>query len=262
MGLTGFFLLDTAWRVLGIALLVLLLAAAAHALVFRAGLAGALEGKAPVAPFFTSVTALFALFVAFAAADAWSRDDHAAVALGQESRALSAVRAAGRALGEPGAPLGAALADYLSVSLREEWGELRNLRPSAAAGAALHRLEEAALAAARPAFGPDEAGAIRHELVRGVHALQAARDARLRFGSDFGQGWKWGGLLLLCFASQLSIALVHLDRPRTALVTQALFGLAATTGLGILAGFEGPYAGIGAVLPTPLLTLQAALAAP
>jgi hypothetical protein len=261
MFLQLFFLLDTACRVVGIAALLVASAVAAHAIMFHPRLMPALEGKPPVAPFFTAVTALFALFVAFAAADAWGRQERAAEALGREARALGVVHATSQYLGSEAEALRAGLADYLGSTIAEEWTASRNLVPSAAATAALRRVEDGALAGLRRAADRGAPGTVWLELLRQVQDMRAARDMRLRFGSDFGQPWKWAALLLLAFASQLAIAFVQLDRRRTAGVAQAIFGAAAATALGIVAGFEGPYGGIGAVLPTPLLALQASVAA-
>jgi hypothetical protein len=263
VSLTGFFLLDTAWRAGAVVLVVSVMAAASQALVFHRRFLPAVEGKAPVEPFFTSVTALFALFVAFAAADAWSRGDRATEALGQEQRAPAEFHAASQVLGGEAAPLRSVFSAYLAASLRDEWQASRNTKPAAAAAETLHRLEEASLAGLRRTAGEDGGtAALWSELLRRAHDLRAARDARLRFGNDFGQAWKWAGLLLLTFSSQVGIAFVHLDRRRTAAVAQAIFGTAAATALSIVAGFEGPYGGIGAVQPTSLIALHATTAAP
>jgi hypothetical protein len=262
MSLTGFFLLETAWRAGAVALVVLVMAKASQAVVFHRRFLPAIEGKAPVGAFFSSVTALFALFVAFAAADAWSRGDRATEALGQEARALAAFHAASQVLGEEAAPLRSVFSAYLGASLRDEWGVSRNTEPSAAAAETLHRLEDASLAGLRRgAEGAGGSAALWSELLQRAHDLRAARDTRLRFGKDFGQPWKWVGLLLLTLSSQVAIAFVHLDRRRTAAVAQAIFGTAAATALSIVAGFEGPYGGIGAVQPTSLLMMHTATAA-
>jgi hypothetical protein len=261
MSLTALFLLDTIWRAAIVSLIVTVMAVVAQAAIFNRPLLMALEGKPPVAPFFTSVTTLFALFVAFAAADAWSRQERAAEALGQEARSLMAFHVASQSLGQEGDPLRAAFSDYLTISLQDEWNASHNLAPSAAATTALRQLEDASLAGMRHAAERGNANAVWPELLRRAHELRAARDVRLRLGSDFGQPWKWGGLLLLAFSSQLGIAVVHLDRRKTAALAQAIFLVAAATTLSIVAGFEGPYAGISAVTPTPLLVLKAAIAA-
>lgn len=262
MDLTQFFLLDTGWRVLALSAVLLCTGALAQALVFHRRLLPALEGKPPVAPFFTAVTALFALFVAFAAADAWARQERAAEALGREARALRTVYIIGRSQGLEAAALQASAVSYLRASLAEEWGAARNRAASGAVADALRQIEYQALAGLRRATERGEPGSVWLELLRQTQELRTARDTRLRFGRDFGQAWKWAALLLLSFASQLGIAFVQIDRRRTADVTQAIFGIAATTALGLLAGFEGPYGGIGAVEPIPLLAYQAALAAP
>jgi hypothetical protein len=261
MAQTSLFLLDTAWRAAIVFLTVAVMAMTAQAAIFNRPLFRALEGKPPVAPFFTSVTALFALFVAFAAADAWNRQERAAEALGQEARALMAFHAASESLGREGEPLRAAFSDYLTISLQDEWTASHNLEPSAAATTALRQLEDVSMLGMRHAGERGDTNAVWPELLRRVQELRAARDVRLRLGSDFGQPWKWGGLLLLAFASQLGIAVVHLDRPRTAALAQVIFLAGATTTLSVVAGFEGPYAGISAVAPTPLLALQEAIAA-
>ncbi|TCZ53186.1 bestrophin-like domain [Roseicella aquatilis] len=211
-----------------------------------------MENKPPVAPFFGGITALFALLLAFAVADAWSRDIQASSNLGLERRALFFLLKGAEVL--PDREMGSLAQRYLSASLEGEWRVNSNETPSEGVEQVLRAIEEHALRGLLRANGSGPSS-FRQHLMQWVEDLRAARDVRLRLGADYGQGWKWATLLGLCFLSQISIALVHLDRRRTAFVCVIVFGLAATSALTVLAGFEGAYDGIGAVRPHSLEAL-------
>ncbi len=194
----------------------------------------------PVAPFFTAVTTLWALSFSFAAADIWAANSEAARSASAERSAIT--RLAGiaheNALDIP--RILDALAAYKKSVAEEEWGHFANGQPSPAADAALQDIRLAIVGAAR---GGSLDGLLS-KIVQDFDELQDARNARLAIGRGAGSDYKWYLVLALTLLSQIAIASVHADRPRAGRGALAIYTLAASVSLWIIALHANPYVGV------------------
>ena len=227
----------------------LALAALAHVLVSHSAAFAPLRTEPVVAPYFTAATSLFALFIAFNAAHAWSNHaaaDHAAAA----ERAASAriLHVATRFHAEPQKLL-APLGTYLEAAIGQEWRPTGNAQSAPAALASLRELE-AAIWQARARQEMD--ASLADVLVRAVDELGAARATRIRLSGNVGDSARWLAMIALGFAAMLGIAMCHVDRPRTARLAIGIFALTVATAAAATAVYESPYTGAFAVGPEAL----------
>lgn len=202
----------------------------------------------PVAPFFASITTIFALFLGFLAADIWAQKHRASDAAFAERSAIQRyVTLAGVAAPDvPGAL--AAVERYRRAVIEEEWEATRNQRAAPAAEAALGDMWRAAASLPRAGVPP---GATAH-LLSVVEDIEQARAVRLAIGADHGGSNAWATALVLCLFSYLAIATVHLDRPAAARVALTMFAVATAAAFWFLALHDSPYAG-GVRLDSDLL---------
>ncbi len=214
--------------------------------------------RGPHPPFHVGIIAIFALFLSFAAAEAWRRSDVAYGALlreaGESAALIQVLDSTARIPGEqPGAlAMRAALRDYLDASLRDEWP--RNVVASEAAGTALDRARAASLDGVARGGVAGAAWRVAYDRIDGV---QQARQTRLVAGGLYGDALRWGGLFALFCAGAVGIALVHLDRRASVWSALGLFAAAATIALSIVAAVEHPYAGWDGVEPDRLVAVRA-----
>jgi len=193
----------------------------------------------PVGPAFAPVATVFALFLAFLAADVWLQQRQASEAALKESLAFQQLADLIRpdALNAPQAvPL---LARYRSAVLREEWQSDFNRQASPAAAGALRDLRVQAGSLSRVgASGP-----LVSEWLHSVRDLEDARARRLLIGSDHTDNNQWTVVLVLALFAHLVIAASHLDRPPAGRLTLVLFSLATSLALWQLAMHTNPYNG-------------------
>lgn len=208
----------------------------------------------PVAPFFVSVTTVFALFLGFLAADVWDDKQRASDAAYRERSALQRfVTLVGPgALDDPQAL--AAAARYRSSVVEREWRGARNAAADPQARAALRALWAAA---ARLSAGGASSPAAAH-LFAVLDDLEAARAERLSIGADAGGSNAWYSVLALWLFSFAALAAVHLDRPPAGRLALTLFALATGASFFFLVLHDSPYgggiridSGLLAALPIP-----------
>lgn len=219
--------------------------------VLRSRWAGWLHGLQGVAPpFINIIGVLFGLTLAFLANDTWSAHDRAMSAVYLEADALRSLRVLGRELP---APLQPAFDDSLQAYARacaDEWPELarRQQSPQAQARgeALLHLLASRAVEQA--------AGAgVQAQMLREARLLAGERDLRIALSQTHINPLKWLGMAFLGFVTLLSVAVVHIDRPRVLAVATVLFALAAAPTATIVLIQGNPFQQPTAVTPAPIL---------
>jgi hypothetical protein len=193
----------------------------------------------PVAPFFTAVTTIWALSLGFAAADLWGVRAQAEQASSAERSSISRLHgmSADDALDAP--RLREALAAYASAVAQVEWGEAANARPAEEVERALQSMRLAIIELAR-AGTP---AALMAKMAQDFDELQDARNTRLAIGAGSISEYKWYLVLVLTVMSMIAIAAVHADRPPAGRWSLAIFAVAATASLWILALYANPYSG-------------------
>jgi hypothetical protein len=190
----------------------------------------------PVAPYFVSVTTLFALFMAFHASTIWTRQ-HAAEAAFND--AVTSISRLNSLFGKGGEGLENArmhLARYADAVVREEW-MTGNAKPSPRAEQALEELRQELIRASERV--PTTFG---NHLWHVFDDFVKARSALLWIGKGDRSEQSWMLVLILGFLSHVAIGCVHADRPSAGGLAMALFALATTACYWLLTRAIDPFA--------------------
>lgn len=212
-----------------------LLALSLFSRLLRAGVIAA-----PVAPFFVSITTVWALTLGFIGADVWSMNNQAEYAANAERSAIGRLlgMATPEALDLPA--LGAAVNAYQAMVVQDEWGRGANRVAAVSVEAALRSIHLVIIAAAKADLPPT----LGYKLITAFDALQDARNLRLAIGGGILSPYKRYLLVFLTVLAHLAIALVHADRPKAGWPALAIFAMASTASLLVLALHADPYGGV------------------
>jgi hypothetical protein len=209
--------------------------------------ARSLQGVAP--PFINIIGVLFGLTLAFLANDTWSAHDRATNAVFREADALRSLAALSDALPAPlQGQVRTALADYGQASA-SEWPLLARRQSSA-------QVPERADALLRLLAGRDIASAagdtVQALMLRKVSDIRGERDQRIGLSQTHVNPLKWLGMAFLGLVTLLSLAAVHVENPRAALVAMVLFALAAAPTAAIVLVQGNPFEQPASVSPAPI----------
>jgi hypothetical protein len=208
----------------------------------------AIEGVAP--PFVGVIGMLFALTLAFLANDTWAAHDRAIAAVTREADALAAISAFAAGLPpQQRAALERTTADYVSGAFEVEWPMLAHRTTDPATAAALERL---LVLAAAPSTGAALGAAVHARLLGEVLAVRDARGIRVSLSRTHVNPLKWLGMAFLGLVTLLCVAIVHLDRPRAAIVAMLLFAAAAAPTAAIVLVQGNPFQAPTGVSPAPI----------
>jgi hypothetical protein len=201
-----------------------------------------------VAPFFGSVAILFALLTGFLASDISDRNRQATRVMLAESDGLHKTQTLSIASVGDMAAIREALRAYAQSILKDEWEHMdegRSQKTEAAFGELLRRVSD-------PAIARESGQAVHTALLASVAQLGSARSDRLALSEDRTSGLKWLTVVLLGIFTQVSIGIVHLDRPRAQIASMAVFSGAVIVALTLIAAQELPYSGPARVSPWPI----------
>jgi|1186.fasta_scaffold120937_2 hypothetical protein len=210
-----------------------------------------------VAPFFTATSVLFALLTGFLASDVGDRNRQAWRAVNTESSAASALYTLSVASASDMQDIRAALRDYLQSVVKDEWPRLGEQGASAKTDETYARLLREV---SDPAIATAAGNPVHNALLNSVLRLGEARAARVSLASDRTNDLKWLSVLILGVITQISLAAVHLERPRAQLTAIVLFSSAAIVALGLIALQEQPFDGAIRISPQPIETALKAMA--
>jgi hypothetical protein len=196
----------------------------------------------PVGPFYSAIAVVFALFLAFHAADIWTHKRDAERAFIQAGSAIKRFSELGGRLQQP--VLGDLLRRYVVAVKEEEWARHRNQQASPRAETAFHKLQTLVGMMALEVPGPtaSQAYALLNEIAR-------TRAERLWIGRNHTEFTSWFSVLLLGLMTHLAIAAVHLDRPRAGGVALGLFAVTSTVAYWSLGIVDDPYRHLDALDP-------------
>ena len=219
-----------------------------------AGRLQALQGVAP--PFINIIGVLFGVTLAFLANDTWSAHDRATGAVYREADALRSLAALSEGLPAPlQGQLRRAIVDYAELSTAE-WPALaqrhEDPRVNARADALLALL-------AAPATGAEAGATVQALMLRLASTIRTEHDLRIALSQTHVNPLKWLGMAFLGFITLLSVAVVHIERPRAALVAVTLFSLAAAPTAAIVLIQGNPFQPPAAVSPAPIGAVVQAL---
>lgn len=195
-----------------------------------------LDGIVP--NFFGSVAVLFGLFTGFVANDAWETQRLSSRAILAERDALVAAYQLSIATVSDMSSIRGAIRDYLRSVLDNEWvlmsegGSSRET--TEALGVLLAQVADPKVSA--------EAGQVVHaEILDLVMRVRTARSDRLSLALQRSDTSKWTNVLVLALLTQIGLAVVHIQKPRSQIAVLAIFSLAVVSTLGSISVSARPY---------------------
>jgi hypothetical protein len=205
----------------------------------------------PVAPFFAAISMIFALFLAFHAADIWTHKREAERAFIQAGSAIKRfdemvsptqlnIPEAHRELGR-----------YVKYVYKDEWRKNRNQRGSDRAEGAFRNLQDVVLKATQTLPGPTAT-----QLNVLMNDISRTRSDRLWIGGNHTEVSSWLAVILLGFLTHLAVASVHFDRQRAGASALALLASTTTIGYWSLGIVADPYRHSGQLNPAAWMDHQ------
>ncbi|PPD44451.1 MAG: hypothetical protein CTY15_06975 [Methylocystis sp.] len=215
-------------------------------LSFASPFAPCVQNWRGVAPPFVGVPAtLFGLLMTFLAQDVWDVNRRAYRAVALEREQLVTLSALTENHGVDVADLPQAIRAYVEAVVGLEWKSMENGEESPEAEAALNTLTRAASTAKIDS-------AFQRSLIDTVMKVRSAREQRLAIASAYPDDRKWEAVLAIAFITQISLAVVHLERARPQLLAQAVFAAAVVVAVSLVASASEPYSPPNAVSAAPL----------
>ncbi|MCH8466945.1 MAG: hypothetical protein LAT78_10325 [Roseinatronobacter sp.] len=196
----------------------------------------------PVPNFAATITTTWALAMGFTAAEIWSVNAHAKAASAEERSAIARLGgiAAPDLLGN--AQMVETITAYQHAVQQYEL-DPKGERPAAEVDAIIENLRAAIFEMAHNPV-PDS---IMYKITMDFDQLQDARGARLAIGNAPVSDYKWYLVIFLTLLSQIALAAVHADRRQGGQRALAIFTVAATFSIWLLALHAHPYVGISAI---------------
>jgi hypothetical protein len=207
-----------------------------------------------VAPYFNSVAILFALLTGFLANDISDRNRQSVRAVQAEAGELRNVYTLSVASKPDMDLIRAKWRAYVDSVVNQEWPAMANNQSSAPTYVAYSELlKEVSDPDIAQTAGPAVSAALLGAAVR----VGTARSERLALASGITNEMKWLVVIILAMFTQLTIALVHIERPRAFITALTVFSSAVIVVLGIIAMQEYPFSGPLNVAPDPIVRLLA-----
>ncbi len=222
-------------------------------LAFRSPLARPVQSlTGVVAPFFNAVAILFALLTGFLANDISDRGRQALRTVQAEAGELRNIYTLSVASVSDMQAIRTVLKAYVTSVVSDEWPAMDASRPSSHTATAYDNLLREV---SQPALSKAPGQAVQSELLNATVRAGTARNVRLALASDHTNDLKWLVVIALGLFTQISIGIVHLDRPRAFIASLVVYAAAVVMTLGILALQEYPFEGAFRVSSAPIEAL-------
>jgi ABC-type multidrug transport system fused ATPase/permease subunit len=205
-----------------------------------------------VAPFFGSVSILFALMAGFLASDISDRNRQASRAVQAEVAELRNVFTLSVASASDMQAIREDWAAYVKAVVGDEWKAMTDGDSAPSAAAAYDALLREV---SQPKIATEAGAAVHSALLTAAVRVGTARSERLALASDNTSELKWAMVLMLGIMTQIAIGLVHLQKRNAHIAALSVFSIAAVLALGLIALQEHPFAGDVRLSPTPLQEL-------
>lgn len=142
-----------------------------------------------------------------------------------------------------------AVRDYVAAAVGE-WPWLARCDISPAAADASDRLLRRFSCAAT---SQSTNSTLQQAMLSSVGRIRENRDIRIGLSRTHVNPLKWLGMAFLGFLTLLSVSVVHVDKPRAAMVAVVLFALAAAPTAAIVLIQGNPFQQPTSVTPTPII---------
>lgn len=202
----------------------------------------------PHAPFFVAVSSVFALLLAFHVSSIWSRQHEAQRAFIQNQLAIQRFDqyTGDEILKLPA--INAQFRQYVQLMVEQEWIVGKNHQPSHEVDKALMSIRSSVVALSGRLAAP-----VHAHLFKLVDDLSRSRGDILWIGGHQNDNKAWAVILVLGFLSSLSIAVVHLEKPKAGSIALLLFALATSVAYWSVLDAENPFKDNQALNPALLL---------
>ena len=222
-----------------------------------AGWISSLQGVAP--PFINIIGVLFGLTLAFLANDTWSAHDQATRAVYREADALQSLATLASQMPEPQRQLlRQSIGDY-AQACAQEWTLLAKRQASPQVK---QKADTLLGLIASDAVAKSTNNNVQALMLNKISEAREQRDQRVALSQTHVNPLKWLGMGFLGLLTLLSIAVVHVDKPRAALVAVSLFALAAAPTAAIVLIQGNPFEQPTVVSPSPIEAVVANLIQP
>lgn len=202
-----------------------------------------------VAPFLGVTTVVLGILVGFLANDIWDRDRRAAAAVENEASGLVTLYTLMSTFDRPVDQMAAAIRVYAQAVATQEWPAMVD---GESAPQAEQRLDELLRMVARSAEAPGSNPVLARTLIETALTVRASRNIRLTLSRDETAPLKWLAVLVLAVLGEVSIAVVHLERPRPQILALTIFSAGFALVIGLLAAHEVPFTPPFAISPVPI----------
>jgi len=200
-----------------------------------------------VGPFFAAISALFALFLTFLASDVWERKNRAWHVVQTESDALSALVALAATNETAANQINDAVRSYITAVIEDEWPRMRQQESSPEAAERVNQLLQS-VAAAASSYAPT----VHDKMLQKAIDARDARAQRTSLSINRAETLQWLSVIVLALLTQLSIAMVHLDRSEPQRMALGVFSVAAVFTICVVAAYDRPFDGHLRISPDPL----------
>lgn len=213
-----------------------------------AGCIASLQGVAP--PFINIIGVLFGLTLAFLANDTWSAHDRAMNAVFKEADSLRSIAVLSEQLAEP---LRGEVRGAVSRYGRASAGEWPMLAARQSSGEVTALADALLTLLASPKVAAAAGDNVQALMLRKAIEIRDERDLRIGLSQTHVNPLKWLGMAFLGFLTLLSVSVVHVDKPRAAMVAVILFALAAAPTAAIVLVQGNPFQQPTSVTPAPIV---------
>ena len=204
-----------------------------------------------------SVAILFGLFAAFLANDIWSRNLTAQNAVVHEADAIRTLaRYTEGMAAEHNEVMRKALTDYIQTVIEKDWPKMAEGSRSTELLAKVRQISTLIIAGE---IGRAAGPTIQGRMIDAFTAIRENRQTRVQLAENRKLTIKWYSLLVFGLLTQVSIAIVHVNRPRPVVFAQAIFGIAFSACVAILIINEFPFSPLNPISPEPLKTAMESL---
>lgn len=210
------------------------------------------SGDDVVPPYIAVPAILFALLVTAFATDVWQKHTSAKEAVIREAAALRSLFHVSQQLGEQGGLLGKSTKDYINAVINQEWPAMikADHANKEAAFAALQSLD-ATVSGIAGNSGLSQFTVQR--LRTALDTIQVSRLQRISLAHDAISVAKWASAMVLAVLSLVTIAIVHVRRPRAMAISLVLTILCVMATVHVLSNNRSPFVGTAAISDSMLV---------
>lgn len=204
-----------------------------------------------------TVSLLFGLFAAFLANDIWVRNQIAQQAVIEEADAIRNLARLSEGQSEQQrVELRKALVDYAKVVIEKDWPLMEHGKRSLEI---LSRVRTISNLLVSGPVGKDAGPVVQTKMLDAFVQLRERRQTRVILAENRKFTIKWHAMVMFAVLTQLAIAIAHIDRPKSMLLAQLVFGIALSTCLSILIMNEFPFSKLNPISSSPLRTAMESL---